>query len=67
MDVDYAASKAINGILYEKTSFTIPEDSEFPLRFFQILPLKIQQKIFRDRILKEYNYRNPNFVPKLSP
>ena len=67
MEVDYAAKVAIRGILYEKISLTIPEDIELPTRFFQFMPLKIQQKLFRDRLLKEYNFRNPNFVPKLSP
>ena len=66
MEVNYAAKVAVRGILYEKTSFTIPENMELPTRLNQILPLKIQQKIGRDRLLKEYKFRNPNFVPKLS-
>ncbi|XP_070507952.1 17-beta-hydroxysteroid dehydrogenase 13-like [Chironomus tepperi] len=58
LEPNQVAESIVNIILTEKTSATIPEYYELGAKFVQLLPLKLQQKLYRDRILNEYNFKN---------
>jgi hypothetical protein len=57
--VDYVASQIVDAIQREVRVLSVPWYFEIARKYVNLMPLKIQEKLFRDRILREYEFANP--------
>jgi hypothetical protein len=57
--VEDAAQTTIEAILQNETLATIPTHYKNICNFVNVLPLSVQQ-IWRDRVLKEFDFKNPS-------
>ncbi|CRL02351.1 CLUMA_CG015210, isoform A [Clunio marinus] len=59
LEMEDAANETVEGILREDRVVTIPRHQMALCKFLNIFPLSVQEAV-RDRILKEYEFNNPN-------
>jgi hypothetical protein len=54
-----AARGVVEGIRRQDHSVTIPTNQKALVKFLSFLPLSVQE-LARDRVMKEYTWRNPD-------